>query len=101
MFVNDSWCHPGHISVKEQLCTRDLELLAVSMRPYYLPREFSHVIAVTVYIPPSVAAAAATDLIHTIFSQLQNQHPQTLLLISSDFNHASLSSALPTFTQYV
>ncbi|XP_054643394.1 uncharacterized protein LOC129187756 isoform X1 [Dunckerocampus dactyliophorus] len=101
VFVNDRWCHPGHICVKEQLCTRDVELLVVSMRPYYLPREFSHVIAMTVYIPPSAVAAAAVEQIHTIVSQLQNQHPQSLLLISGDFNHASLSSALPTFTQYV
>ena len=57
MFVNDRWCHPGHIRVKEQLCTRDLELLAVSMRPYYLPREFSQVIAVFVYISPPPAGS--------------------------------------------
>ncbi|KAI3373020.1 hypothetical protein L3Q82_023455 [Scortum barcoo] len=33
----------------------DMELLAVSIRPYYLPREFSHVChhAITTYIPPS------------------------------------------------
>lgn len=52
VFVNDRWCNPGHITVKEQLCSRDIELLAVSMRPYYLPREFSHVIAITAYVPP-------------------------------------------------
>ncbi|KAI3352545.1 hypothetical protein L3Q82_005489 [Scortum barcoo] len=28
-------------------------LLAVSIRPYYLPREFPHVITITTYIPPS------------------------------------------------
>ncbi|XP_065808278.1 deoxynucleoside triphosphate triphosphohydrolase SAMHD1 homolog isoform X1 [Labrus bergylta] len=52
MYVNERWCNSGHITVKEQRCTKDVELLAVSIRPYYLPREFSHVIAVTVYIPP-------------------------------------------------
>lgn len=24
VFVNDKWCHPGDIVVKEQFCTRDL-----------------------------------------------------------------------------
>ena len=38
VFVNDRWCNP--------------ELLAVSMRPHYLPREFTHVIAIAAYIPP-------------------------------------------------
>lgn len=44
MYVNNRWCNPGHVSVKTASCCRDLELLAVSLRPYYLPREFSHVI---------------------------------------------------------
>ncbi|XP_065817350.1 uncharacterized protein [Labrus bergylta] len=101
MYVNERWCNSGHITVKEQRCTKDAELLAVSIRPYYLPREFSHVIAVTVYIPPSADAAAACELIHSVVSQLQTSHPQSLTLISGDFNHVSLSATLPTFTQYV
>ncbi|KAI3376895.1 hypothetical protein L3Q82_000013 [Scortum barcoo] len=48
VFVNDRWCNPGHITVKEQHCCKDIELLAVSMRPYYLPREFTHALAVVV-----------------------------------------------------
>ena len=51
VFVNDSWCNTGHITVKEQVCSKDTELLAVSMRPYYLPREFTQVIICAVYIP--------------------------------------------------
>ncbi|KAI3352795.1 hypothetical protein L3Q82_019369, partial [Scortum barcoo] len=57
MYVNNRWCNPGHISVKTVSCCPDLELLAVSLRPYYLPREFSHVITVCVYIPPRADAA--------------------------------------------
>ena len=30
VFVNNRWCHPGHITVKESLSTPDTELLAVS-----------------------------------------------------------------------
>lgn len=101
VFINERWCNPGHISVKERICTRDIELLAVSIRPYYLPRELSHVIAITVYIAPSADAAAACETLHSVVSRLQTRHPQSLLLISGDFNHASLSSTLPTFTQYV
>ena len=100
-FVNNRWCKLGHIRVKEQYCSRGIELLAVSIWPYYLQREFLHVIAITVYIPPSADAAAACETLHTVVSQLQTSHPQSLLLISGDFNHASLSSTLPTFTQYM
>ncbi|TWW65035.1 hypothetical protein D4764_22G0006820 [Takifugu flavidus] len=56
VFVNDRWCNPGHITIKEQHCS---------------------------------------------VSRLQTQHPDALLLISGDFNHASPSSSLPKFTQYV
>ena len=38
MFVSDSWA--TQYCVREQVCTRDFELLTVSFRPLYLPREF-------------------------------------------------------------
>ena len=53
VFVNDSWCNCGHITVKEQVCSKDIELLAFSMRLYYLLREFTQVIVCAMYIPPS------------------------------------------------
>ncbi|XP_023814848.1 uncharacterized protein LOC111947981 [Oryzias latipes] len=103
VFVNDRWCNPNHITVKEQNCSKDIELVAVSVRPYYLPREFSHVLVVTVYVPPSADAAVACERVHSTVSQLQTQHPQALILISGDFNHACtpLSATLSNFTQYV
>ncbi|TWW81812.1 hypothetical protein D4764_01G0016270 [Takifugu flavidus] len=101
VFVNDRWCNPGHITIKEQHCCKDIELLAVSMRPHYLPREFTHALTVVVYIPPSANADAACDVLLSAVSRLQTQHPDALLLISGDFNHASPSSSLPKFTQYV
>lgn len=101
MFVNNKWCNPGNISVKEKLCTLDIELLAIGLRQYYLLQEFSHVIALTVYIPPSADAALACELLHIVVSQLQTSHPHSFLMISGEFNHVSLSSILPNFTQYV
>ncbi|TWW56168.1 hypothetical protein D4764_08G0001550 [Takifugu flavidus] len=95
MFGNDRWCNPGHIRVKEQYCSKDIELIAVSIRPYYLPREFSHVIAITVYIPPSADAAAACETVHTVVSKLQTSHPQSLLFISVNTKDAYTSSPLP------
>ena len=43
VFVNDRWCNSGHITVKDPVCSKDIELLAISMRPYYLLREFTQV----------------------------------------------------------
>lgn len=41
LLVNDRWCRSGHITIKEKICCWDAEVLAVSLRPYYVPREFS------------------------------------------------------------
>lgn len=57
VFINSRWYQPGHVTVKQQICNPDIELLVVSLRPYYLPRQFSHVFAVTVYIPPNAVIA--------------------------------------------
>lgn len=46
---NNKWCNPGHITVKEKVCNRDIELLAVCVWPHYIPQEFSHVIVITVH----------------------------------------------------
>lgn len=54
-------------SSKEQIffhfCNPDIEMLAVSFHPYYLPREFTSSIMVAVSIPPSAGANAACDII--------------------------------------
>ena len=100
VFVNVRWWNSWHTNIKEQHCCRDNELLAVSMRPHYLPWELSHFIAIGAFVPPSAIAEAACDpVVHSVVSRLQTQHPQALLLNSEDFNHASPSSTLPIFTQ--
>lgn len=101
VLVNNRWCHPGHVTVKHRVCSPDIELVAVGLRPYYLPREFTSVFAINVYIPPSGNAEAACDVIHTVTAGLQTQHPGAFIIITGDFKHASLSSTLPTFFQFV
>ena len=101
VFVSDRWCKPEHVTVKERICNRDIELLAVSMRPYYLPREFSHAIAIATYVPPSANTSSACEILGTTLAKLQTRHPQALFLTTGDFNQAKPSSVLPTHTQYV
>ncbi|XP_042070768.1 voltage-dependent N-type calcium channel subunit alpha-1B [Haplochromis burtoni] len=101
VLVNNRWCNPANITIKERICCPDTELCAVGLRPYYLPREFSHVILVAVYVPPSANPTAACDTIHSAIARLQTQHPSAFIVISGDFNHVSLDNTLPTFKQYV
>ncbi|XP_075955445.1 uncharacterized protein LOC142957475 [Anarhichas minor] len=101
VYVNERWRNPDHVCVKECFCSPDIELLAVGMRPYYLPREFTSAIVVAVYVPPSADAEKAVDTIHSTVSGLLSQHPGAFLVITGDFNHTTLDRALPTFHQYV
>ncbi|KAI4889727.1 hypothetical protein NFI96_033082 [Prochilodus magdalenae] len=83
LFVNIRCCTPGHVTVKERICCRDIELLAVSLRPYYMPRELSQAIAVCVYVPPRVNPEIACDVIHATIARLQTQHPDAFITISA------------------
>lgn len=65
------WCNPGRRTVKAIKCCRDCELLAVSLRPYCLLMEFTHVIAVCVNIPPRANAEATVEAVHTTVAGLQ------------------------------
>ena len=47
-YVNERWCKI--VIVREQLCTPNIELLSVSLRPLYLPREFPQLSVTVVYI---------------------------------------------------
>ena len=100
ILVNNKWCHPGHVTVKECVCSSDIELLAVSLRPYYLPREFSHMIILVVYIPPSANVALATDVIQTVVARLQTQHPDLgTSIMQLWLQHCPPSSSLWTVPQ--
>ena len=70
ILVNIRWCNPGHICIKDQICSPDSEVLAVGLRPYHLPRGISHVIIITVYIPPTANPSAASGTIHSTISKL-------------------------------
>ncbi|KAK3539575.1 hypothetical protein QTP70_010270 [Hemibagrus guttatus] len=84
----------NHVSC-QQKCS------SVRCRPFYLPREFTTVFIVGVYIPPSANAKEALCELYGAISELQNAHPDGLFITTRDFNHTNLRSVLPKFHQYV
>ena len=99
LFVNDSWCR--NCTVRKTVCTADVELLCVSLRPFYLPREFGNIIICAVYVPPSGnATRAATQIADCVHQQLQRT-PGAPVFILGDFNHCRLEFSLPGFEQYI
>ncbi|KAK0145574.1 hypothetical protein N1851_015528 [Merluccius polli] len=49
---------------RETVCTADIELLSMSVRPFYLPREFPQIFLTVVYIHPKANASNAVSTIH-------------------------------------
>ena len=67
---------------------------------YYLPREFTSTITIAVYIPPSADAEVACEVISSATAKLQTEHLDAFMVITGDFNHASLNIS-NNFHQYV
>ena len=98
MFVSDSWA--TQYCVRERACTRDFELLTVSFRPFYLPRDFGQITVILVDVPGpdfKTAAERITESFNEAVSRSVDQH----VFILGDFNSCDLSPHLRTLQQYI
>ncbi len=73
----------------------------VKCRPFYLPREFTAIVIVAVYIPPCANAKDALRELYSAISEQQTNNPDGFFIIAGDFNHANLKTVLPKFYQHV
>ena len=84
----------------------EVEYLMISCRTYYLPRVFSSILFVAVYLPPQTDAGTKTALneLYRVISKQENAHPEVALIVAADFNDnnaGKFKSVLPHFYQYV
>lgn len=99
MFIRDSWCN--NFTKKATVCTLDVELLCLSLRPFYLPRDYGNIFICAVYILPSGnASRAAYCIADCVHEQLRNK-PEAPIFVVGDVNQCRLEQALPGFQQYV
>jgi hypothetical protein len=103
LFVKKSWCAMSRIKEFSRYCSPEVEYLMISCQPHYLPREFSSVLLVAVYLPPQSEAGTMTALnqLYKAISKEENAHPEAALLVAEDFNAGILKSVLPHFYQHV
>ncbi|XP_063344797.1 interferon-induced very large GTPase 1-like [Pelmatolapia mariae] len=99
VYINTKWCKNSVLV--SSYCSSLVEFVTVRCRPFYLPREFTTVFIIGVYIPPGANAEEALWELYTKISDLQNTHPYGLFIVAGDFNHANLKSVLPRFHHYV
>ncbi|XP_043085178.1 uncharacterized protein LOC122331733 [Puntigrus tetrazona] len=64
--------------------------------PFYLPREFSAILLVAVYIPPGSSnnRSEALNELYQHISEQNTAHPDAFLILAGDFNHANPKSVL-------
>lgn len=99
VLVRDDWCRA--VKVRESLCTADIELLCVSLRPFYLPREFPQIFITVVYIHPKANVKNAQEIIYNLSQRLETISPDAPKFIMGDFNHCNAKKSLSTYYQYV
>ena len=66
----------------------------INCRPHYLPREFSAILFVAVYLPPQTDAGTKITLsqLYKEISKQETTHPEAALLVAGDFNAGKLKS---------
>ena len=101
IYVNKQYCPATAVTLRDKVCTKDVELLSITLRPYYLPREFGQVFVTVVYTAPCVNVNTAADVISNITHAHENKAPDDPKLILGDFNKCRLKDTLPNYHQYV
>ncbi len=99
IYINEGWCK--NYTLRASYCSEDIELLSISCRPFYLPREYGQLFIAVVYIHPRANAQAAADVIYDNISRLENVAPDAPKFILGDFNGCSIKHVLPHYYQYI
>ena len=73
LYVSEKFCDRANVTVKQRTCTPELELISVSLRPRYLPREFGRIFVTVVYaaVHDSTSASRAGKAIAAAVRDLQ------------------------------
>ena len=99
VFFNKQWCN--NAKIRYSICSENLELLCVSFRPFYLPREFTQLHVFVVYIPPDADAGIASTMIQTKVNEMEDQAPDSPKIVLGDFNHCRLEDTMPHYHQHI
>lgn len=99
VYTNTAWCQDAVVVSKH--CSAVAEFLFIKCRPYYLPREYTSVFIVAVYIPPIANAKEALSELHDAICKQQTKHPEAFFIVLGDLNHTNLKTVLQRFHQHI
>lgn len=83
------------------MCDPNVEIIGMTLRPFYLPREFGCILLFVVYVPPSGKPSQAASLIADYVHELQLRHSDAPVIVLGDLNQCKLETLLPGFEQCV
>ena len=98
VFVNNKWCN--NFTCRSTVCDKNIELICISFRPFYLPREFPQVHLLLVYIPPDADKNSSKQVIQEQVNELETRFPDAPVIILGDFNQCHLETDIPHYQQY-
>lgn len=94
VYINELWC-------RQQVCDPNVEILGMTLRPFYLLRKFGCILLFVVYTPPNGKASLAASTIADCVHELQLSCPDAPAIVLGDLNQCHLETVLPGFEQYV
>jgi ribosome assembly protein 1 len=97
IYVNERWCN--NATLKKLHCDDNIELLMISCRPYYMPREFNNIYITVVYIPPDGNFTRATEILTDCVTMMDDNCQDGVNIILGDFNGCDVSQQIPHYFQ--
>ncbi len=88
VYINYAGC--SNVIKGDEQCFPDVEFLMLKGWPYYLPREFTCVFVVTVYIPPDANSQNALQELYEVISSYMTKQVDGIFIVACDFNLTDL-----------
>jgi hypothetical protein len=99
IYVKELWCKSAFL--KNSYCDDNVELLTISCRPFYMPREFNNIYVTVAYVPPSGNFTAATEVLVDSVNYMEENCPTGINILMGDFNGCDVADHIPNYHQYV
>ncbi len=90
VYINNVWCRDAVVVCKH--CSPLVEFMIIKCRPFYLPREYTAILLVAVYIPPNNNRSEALNYLYQHISEQQTAHPDAFLILAGDLYTSMLTS---------
>ncbi len=100
-YINNSWCDERNIHSIKSFCSLDLEFHMLLCRPFWLPREFTAIIIMAVYITPQANTDQALKELYGNISEQETMHPDAAFVVTGDFNKANFRTIAPKNFQHI